>query len=544
MKFLKNQILFSLLVCIITFGVNIQSANAQIEPLVPVWERNWVGQGNIDGPCGGILPPCPCNAWDVHVYRDTVFATGVRTDYPVDFPLQPPNSRPLVLKAYSLAGDSLWERTYEENGVTWNGAGGLVMLGHGGYLYVGGAASVDSMTGSLITKWDLDGNLIWSHSWGDKIDGGHHEVNGLAIVDTLLYVSHYSAEPGNLITVFDYADAHIKQFNLNKLDAGLSDLQALEWDVEYGVANTFNTTDGHIYADTSGVYICGQYGAPQGSLPYQYGDSYVIKYDPLGDTVWHKTYTGNGCNGVDNAFNLKSDGNHIYVTGPTAITATAGLPGDLQVFVQKYTMDGDSVWTRLYGGIEREYSRGLEVDDEYIYVSATTQTYVDTGVASDENNTLLLKLRKDSGDLVCERLWGGVGLDEVSMSIDQDDYGNIYMSGFTTTNDNGTTNDVNRAVVLKVAKADLVSIAEIENEPTSLLIYPNPFSRETVIQSNHDLHGAKITVYNIYGQVVKSLENISGNTVTLERGNLPAGLFFVKITEGVKVVGSGKVIIQ
>jgi Secretion system C-terminal sorting domain len=538
MQNLKRRILFFFLTCLFVLGMNVQQANAQIDTLEPVWVRNWVGEGNFSPFChpfGQLVNYCPGNAWDVHVYRDTVFATGVKTDTMGLY-------APLVLNAYSLDGDLLWDTTWAAPAPDFYTAAGAVVIGHGGYLYVGGVAPIDSMGASLIQKWDLNGNLIWSHGWGDKTDHGHHEVNGLAIVDTILYVSHYSMADG-----FVYGDAHIRKFDLNALNAGLSWQVAELWDREYGEPGTINTTDGHIYADSTGVVITGGFGAPAGSIVYQYGDSYLIKFDPQGDTSWIKTYTGNGCGGVDNGFNLKSDGNHIYVTGPTAVTVNIlGLPIDGQVFVQKYTMAGDSVWTQLYGGSGVEYSRGLEVDDEFIYVSASTQSYVDPAVASDEDNTLLLKLRKDDGTLVSQRLWGGIGIDGVSTSIDQDDYGNIYLSGFTTTNDDGTWTEVKRGVIMKVDKADLASTEELESDfqPNSLEIYPNPFTSETMIRSDRYLKGAQLTVYNIYGQAVKQMENITGNMIVLTRDDLPAGLFYVQLREENRTVGSGKIIIQ
>jgi hypothetical protein len=332
------------------------------------------------------------------------------------------------------------------------------------------------------------------------------------------------------------------------LDAGFSWSASLIWDREYGVPNTQNTTDGHIYADSSGVLICGQFDGPFGTNIYDEGDAYLIKFDPQGDTSWVQTYTGNG-SGVDNAFNLKSDGEHIYVTGPTATYVHPwgilfGL--ETQIFVQKYTMGGTLLWTQLYGGSDREYSRGLEIDDEFIYLSATTQSYVDTAVASDANNTLLLKLRKDSGGLVSQHIWGGMGIDEASMSIDQDDYGFIYLSGFTTTADDGTDAGTKRAVIIKVRKDDLVSVDEIDNDqkPLALTVYPNPFSFETTFRTDHYLRRATLSVYNVYGQVVKQLDNLSGETITFSRDNLPAGLFFLELSEKNRIIAYGKIIIQ
>jgi len=65
---------------------------------------------------------------------------------------------------------------------------------------------------------------------------------------------------------------------------------------------------------------------------------------------------------------------------------------------------------------------------------------------------------------------------------------------------------------------------------TSWTIYPNPFSSQTTLQTDIQLHNATLTVDNCYGQTVAQIKNLSGQTVTFSRGNLPSGLYFVRIT--------------
>ena len=193
--FICSYLLFSL-------GLFVQPIKAQLDSLQPVWKKTWQGLTGF-----GSLP---CNAWDVHVYGDMVYTTGLKTDKAL------PIIAPMVLKAYTLDGDLVWERTWEGyQGVYAKGASGAVLLGHAGALYLGGSVSYDSMNASLLQKWDLNGNLIWTQHWGDKTNNGHHEVNGLAIVGNQLYVSHYSGSDG-FVTI----DAHIKKFDLCALNAG------------------------------------------------------------------------------------------------------------------------------------------------------------------------------------------------------------------------------------------------------------------------------------------------------------------------------------
>jgi hypothetical protein len=74
-------------------------------------------------------------------------------------------------------------------------------------------------------------------------------------------------------------------------------------------------------------------------------------------------------------------------------------------------------------------------------------------------------------------------------------------------------------------------------------IYPNPFSSQTTLQTDNLLQNATFTVDNFFGQTVKQIKNISGHTVTLSRDNLPSGLYFVRLTEGNKIIAVSKLVI-
>ncbi|MCF8428112.1 MAG: T9SS type A sorting domain-containing protein [Bacteroidia bacterium] len=75
-------------------------------------------------------------------------------------------------------------------------------------------------------------------------------------------------------------------------------------------------------------------------------------------------------------------------------------------------------------------------------------------------------------------------------------------------------------------------------------IYPNPFSMQTVLQTEKSFHNATLTVDNYFGQTVKEIKNISDQTVTLQRDNLPEGLYFVRLTENNKIIATKKIVIM
>lgn len=87
--------------------------------------------------------------------------------------------------------------------------------------------------------------------------------------------------------------------------------------------------------------------------------------------------------------------------------------------------------------------------------------------------------------------------------------------------------------------------AEMEEQQpnTSMTIYPNPFSSSTTLRTNIPLTNANLTVYNYVGQIVKEIKNISGQMIILSRDELPNGLYFVKLTEGYKIIAFDKIVL-
>ncbi len=74
-------------------------------------------------------------------------------------------------------------------------------------------------------------------------------------------------------------------------------------------------------------------------------------------------------------------------------------------------------------------------------------------------------------------------------------------------------------------------------------IFPNPFTSSTTIQTTENLKNASLAIYNSLGQAVKQLDNISGQTVSISRDNLPSGLYFIKLTEDDKIIALEKLVI-
>lgn len=80
-------------------------------------------------------------------------------------------------------------------------------------------------------------------------------------------------------------------------------------------------------------------------------------------------------------------------------------------------------------------------------------------------------------------------------------------------------------------------------ESNELNIFPNPFSSTCLIITDKILKSASLTIYNSYGQQVRNINNIQGQTIQLQRDNLPTGIYFIQLVQDNILITSKKIII-
>ncbi len=86
-------------------------------------------------------------------------------------------------------------------------------------------------------------------------------------------------------------------------------------------------------------------------------------------------------------------------------------------------------------------------------------------------------------------------------------------------------------------------INKIEALNFTAKLFPNPFSQQAVIRLEKELHGATFNLYNIYGQLVESKNNLSGKEIILNRENLGSGIYIYEVTDNKKRIFTGKAVI-
>ena len=90
----------------------------------------------------------------------------------------------------------------------------------------------------------------------------------------------------------------------------------------------------------------------------------------------------------------------------------------------------------------------------------------------------------------------------------------------------------------------LLGIDEPWTEDGFFEIFPNPFSDKTTIKiSNENFHPYTLEIYNIFGQRLRKIKNINSSVYTIERNNLPAGIYFYSVIVENNTY-SGKLVIE
>ncbi len=89
----------------------------------------------------------------------------------------------------------------------------------------------------------------------------------------------------------------------------------------------------------------------------------------------------------------------------------------------------------------------------------------------------------------------------------------------------------------------VTDIAQLNTDSHHILIYPNPVNSSATVEFNSTVINAHLDIYNQYGQKIKTINNISGNKIKIDRDNLPSGIYFIYQIQDQKVITFDKLVI-
>jgi hypothetical protein len=174
--------------------------------------------------------------------------------------------------------------------------------------------------------------------------------------------------------------------------------------------------NGYSFIETSD----GNYAAVGSTGVFGSSDIFLMKMNTSGDTLWTRIF---GCPGDDIGwmFNETADSGFI-ITG----FATGMGAGNEDIYLIRTRSDGDTLWTRTYGGSANDRGNCVEqtYDGGFIITGYTTGS----GAGSDD----ILLLKTDAnGNISWTRTFGGASSD-VGTSVRQTTDGGYIVTGMTT----------------------------------------------------------------------------------------------------------------
>jgi uncharacterized protein (TIGR03437 family) len=204
---------------------------------------------------------------------------------------------------------------------------------------------------------------------------------------------------------------------------GAAVAQNLEWARQFG--STAGDTALGLAASASGTYAV---GTTSGTLPGQSSaggaDAFVIKYDAGGNVLWTRQF---GTSGTDQALAAAADSTGVYVVGVTdGMFPGQSSGGSSDVFVRKYDVSGNAVWTRQFGVASADQANGVAVDATGVYVAGYVNGALSGQTAAGGSDVFVRKYGLNGNEL-WTRQFGTTALDLArDVSVDE---GGVYVAG-------------------------------------------------------------------------------------------------------------------
>ncbi|MBK7377892.1 MAG: T9SS type A sorting domain-containing protein [Ignavibacteriales bacterium] len=196
-----------------------------------------------------------------------------------------------------------------------------------------------------------------------------------------------------------------------------ADAQDILWKKNIGLNTTDDFGRAVVEASDGGIVVAG-YTASYGAGGL---DVWLIKTDADGDTLWTKTYGGVG---DDYAYSLKQTSDGGFVIG--GATNSYGI-GGLDYYLIKTNSLGDTLWTKAFGDISDDICYSIDLTADGGYALAGVRTY------NPDEDVWIIKV-DSMGNYQWDKIYGEEPEDDRGFDIKQTEDGSFIVSGSTGCN--------------------------------------------------------------------------------------------------------------
>ncbi|MFN8288297.1 MAG: SBBP repeat-containing protein [Chitinophagales bacterium] len=428
-------------------------------------------------------------------------AVDVKTDasgnvYATGFVKDSAESYNFCTVKYDAGGTQTWLSKY--NKVSESDKAVALGLDGSNNVYVAGRSDVDSTTVTnydfVIVKYNSNGTQAWAQS----ANAGNADEAPVAMA---------VSNAGNVYVTGRTTTVTNDDF----LTVKLNNAGAIQWQKQLGFDHD-DRNEAVLLDASENLYICGR-----SEDAANHFNGILVKYNSNGDTLWTRWFPGqnNGAARFD-AMAFDSLGN-VFVVGNTDPDGdTATVNNDYLVAV--YDINGGLLWdtTWSHSSTSADEAKGVSCSGSYMYV--TGESNYGSG-AAENYNYVTLQYSMQGGELAMAA-YDQSGVNDKARAIGTLGT-SVYVAGEST--GNGTQYD---AVVVRY---DIVSgLTEVTTQ--QLNAYPNPFSSSVKVSFTEVQYDAVVQLMDVSGRVMRSYSLNNTNSLTVNRGSLPAGIYFLRLT--------------
>ncbi len=265
-------------------------------------------------------------------------------------------------------------------------------------------------------KYDPSGNELWTRQFGFLLPATDTGVGVDRDTDGNIYIAGNVTgslpDQNNMPPYINAEYAYVRKYDPNSNEL---------WTRQFGRVYLPIAQNNGITIDATGVYIVG-YAVDilPSQNPSGEGNAFIRKYDYEGNELWTRQFeTGNNGGLFTDSF----DNISFYVAGNSIGTLPSQNPsGQGPLFVRKYDINGNELWTHQFGGSMDKLS-DISVNESGVYLTGTIRTN------PYESWDVFISKYDHDGNYVWYQRFGSNDYD-VSMAISVDVTG-IYVVGFT-----------------------------------------------------------------------------------------------------------------
>jgi hypothetical protein len=278
----------------------------------------------------------------------------------------------------------------------------------------------------FVVKFSATGNWLWTRQ-----DGSANDDAGRAVATDSagnVFVTGYVRGDLHGVTRVGSADVFLVKYD----PAGTR-----LWTAIFGSANVDESFGLTCDVDGNVIVTGWSDGSIEGNPYWGNGDNFLAKYDGNGQRLWLREW---GTVNKDTGYALATDAaRNLYLSGYTSGPLYGTPAGQRDVFLAKFDAGGTNLWGRQIGTPEHDQGWGVAADAAgNVFLAGQAGARLGSDPAAGGLDVLVAKYDTDGNQVWLRQL--GSTNDDLARAIAMDTNGNVFVTGWSYGDFDGSTN--------------------------------------------------------------------------------------------------------